>query len=600
MLCSPQARPAKLLWLGIVCLGFMGAGILISKSYKEWQDNPVATTITTHVIDDLEFPMVAVCPPKDSNTALYHDLAKLGNMSLSDKHREVLSKAVHKIFKASHSEYVKSTLATPSSGDMDLVYQGFQSLPKPLNNGKSFQVKIWNTNGTISTPFYGKEFVEEYYKEDRDISAVLDIPINIKDQVGSGSLILDLEIYTRKEESWEEQLELYTVPPDGYKASDLNYAYKFHWSQMNWAMAEDACQSEGGHLASVATVDVEKELLKIFGYDSWYWLGGRSMLGEYSWSDNSTWGFHNFYEIGQENSKKNACVIHEDGMWWDYDCENKANFVCQIEYRSVRKNKTVNLELKKEELNPFNIHVRHNYTAANQQMLDTWEKKNMTGFRLTWRIQNPTASKAVAPRYQSSLLIKAVQLAKQFRIQNMTREEVLDTLVLAKMPSIRDLERMGGNGQATDKYLDKVITSLLTSEQSKEPLTNIDKTTGFEVFHAIKYCPFQMFKLHRFVHGLLSNETPRTMVQSLVSIFHTGVLSQNTKSFTLAKELYLVVADMFKLQYGNVLIATGSTTQLQTVIDYDWPFFTNYTESVRTCLKESICDELQDIFEKLG
>ena len=69
----------------MVILGFLGAGLLISKSYKEWQESPVATSITTRPINDLDFPIVTICPPKGSNTALYNDLVKAGNGSLSEK-----------------------------------------------------------------------------------------------------------------------------------------------------------------------------------------------------------------------------------------------------------------------------------------------------------------------------------------------------------------------------------------------------------------------------------------------------------------------------------------------------------------------------------
>ena len=72
--------------------------------------------------------MVTVCPPRDSNTALYHDLAKYSNQSLSDDHRQSLKEAAYKIFmEASHKEYVKKILATPKSTDMDQVYQVFVS-----------------------------------------------------------------------------------------------------------------------------------------------------------------------------------------------------------------------------------------------------------------------------------------------------------------------------------------------------------------------------------------------------------------------------------------------------------------------------------------
>jgi hypothetical protein len=74
----------------IVCLGFCGAGFLINSSYSAWQESPVATSITTHPITDLDFPTVTVCPPKGSHTALNYDLMKANDTSLMMKHRENL------------------------------------------------------------------------------------------------------------------------------------------------------------------------------------------------------------------------------------------------------------------------------------------------------------------------------------------------------------------------------------------------------------------------------------------------------------------------------------------------------------------------------
>ena len=93
-----QTNSAKILWSIVVCLGFIGSGILIGKSYTEWQESPISTAIATHPIDDLDFPVVTVCPPKDSNTALYHDLVKAGNGSLSDHQQDELKKAAFDIF----------------------------------------------------------------------------------------------------------------------------------------------------------------------------------------------------------------------------------------------------------------------------------------------------------------------------------------------------------------------------------------------------------------------------------------------------------------------------------------------------------------------
>ena len=106
-----QTKAAKLLWCGIVCFGFTTAGILISKSYKDWQESPISTSITTQPIEDLDFPVVTICPPKDSNAALYYDLAKAGNRTLSDGFKDELRRAAYKIFmEHTHNTYAKKML----------------------------------------------------------------------------------------------------------------------------------------------------------------------------------------------------------------------------------------------------------------------------------------------------------------------------------------------------------------------------------------------------------------------------------------------------------------------------------------------------------
>ena len=114
---SFQTKSAKILWLLIVCFGFIGSGILIRKSYNEWQESPIATSISTYPLDDLDFPIVTICPPKDSNTALYHDLVKAGNRSLSDVKSRTLRRAAYEIFtEQAHKEYVIKMSATQHNG----------------------------------------------------------------------------------------------------------------------------------------------------------------------------------------------------------------------------------------------------------------------------------------------------------------------------------------------------------------------------------------------------------------------------------------------------------------------------------------------------
>ena len=175
---------------------------------------------------------------------------------------------------------------------------------------------------------------------------------------------------------------------------------------------------------------------------------------------------------------------------------------------------------------------------------------------------------------------------------------------MAKVKRLRGLE--GGCSknvveQAKPSYVEKVMSSLSIGIDSKEPAANMDITTGFEIYHAILYCPSPVTtKLYRFLNEVLSSQSLRTLIQSLVNIFHTGVLEKNTTTFTMAKQLYLTMANILDLQYGNVLMATGTRSQLQAAIDNDWPFFANYTVPVKTCLTDSKCDQLKDVLKKLG
>ena len=365
-----QTKSAKVLWVLAVCLGFIGAGILIGKSYKEWQEHPIATSITTHPIENLDFPNVTICPPKDSNTALYHDLVKAGNGSLSDSKRKTLKEAANEIFMGkAHKEYVKKMSATLHMGNMDQVLQGFHSLPTPCNDANGLKIKMWNLNGTITTPWFQKEYVEEFYQWDRDFLMVLELPDDIKDQVGRGSLIINLEVDTREEQDWVEEVSL--MPN-----------FTFHTTRKTWSEAEADCQRDGGNLASVTSEEVNQAVMNVAG-DNQVWLGGRRELREWTWSDLSTWGYSSWdsFSIGGD------CARFESGKWYDPPCSKEYQFICQKK-NNLKGQRKINLVYTIDKLEFSSFNVRYKYEAASQLLLDGWKNKRMTGFRLSWRIEN--------------------------------------------------------------------------------------------------------------------------------------------------------------------------------------------------------------------
>ena len=843
-----QTRSAKLLWFTVVCLGFIGAGTLIGKSYKEWQENPIATSITTHPIDDLDFPIVTICPPRDSNTALYHDLVKAGNGTLSDKDTKTLKEASYEIFmEQSHKEYLMSKmLPTSYMGNMDQVLEGFHSLPKPYKlNG--FEIKMWNLNGTITSPWYKGEFVEEYYREDRDFHMVLELPDEVKEKIGSGSLHIELEIDTREESGWIEQMGITAFP----------YTYTLHRTEKNWTEAEAVCQKEGGHLVSVTSGDLNEELRGMAVKDdvSYIWVGGRwNESEEWSWSDNSVW---EYTRLGKAWDEDNCIRMDTDeGSWDRRSCSSPYAFICQVEHMPLRGKKTLDFMYSKDQLTFSSFNLWYKYRAASQQLLDSWKNKRMTGFRLSWRIENENppliasisevgrsiqtprlgetffnsadassnlefkailtlpedfqhkvgneslvielnidmiqadefyaftnyklykrtkrtwpeadswckyeggklasihsewqqalAERAadgnwvwlggwkrnqwqwddnstwgftkwksgrpdvydhlqmtpggqwfdydskdeiyflcqgesvtltengswsleldkeqlkffpfyvlfksqakgqrllnsssdkeskmtgftlnwfledidgnqltenlpprqedwtrVTPKYKQPLLAEIIQLARHLREkQNMTSEQVLDKVMQGKMQNIDILQRSGMcfSDQIMEEHIDEAYLRLVSFGDEVDlegPATDEDIMTGLKIFQAIVYCPSMDIKVFKFVDKLLSNESSRTIIRTIVNLFHSGSIKDVAKIIKM-KEFYMVLASTLNLQYGNILLATSTKSQLQSVIDNDWPFFTNHTDLVKTCLLDSDCETIQNIVEKLG
>ena len=151
----------------------MGAFLLISKSYSDWQSSPISTSISTHPLDDLDFPVVAVCPPEGSNTALNYDLMRAKNHSFTKDDRDRIEEAVWKhLITDEHQSFAEEMVAATNPDNVEQLYKGFQSIPRPYNNG--YEVKVWNTSGTIKSSWYGEEYKEEHYKKDKDIHVILD------------------------------------------------------------------------------------------------------------------------------------------------------------------------------------------------------------------------------------------------------------------------------------------------------------------------------------------------------------------------------------------------------------------------------------------
>ena len=67
----------------IVICGFLMAGFFINTAFASWKTSPISTNIETYPIADAPFPIVTVCPPKGSHTALNYDLVRAENVKFN-------------------------------------------------------------------------------------------------------------------------------------------------------------------------------------------------------------------------------------------------------------------------------------------------------------------------------------------------------------------------------------------------------------------------------------------------------------------------------------------------------------------------------------
>ena len=159
-------RLARLLWILIVIGGFSGASFLIYKSFQDWSENPISTTIVTKPITEITFPKVTVCPPKNTYTDLNYDLQMSQNMTISsDTRKELLNYAVNLL-----NDHIYDTVMTEfrmldEENRYYNWYHGKTNIQLPYQPSSSYD-KVYRifttaTSGSVATEYFGQTFDAE-------------------------------------------------------------------------------------------------------------------------------------------------------------------------------------------------------------------------------------------------------------------------------------------------------------------------------------------------------------------------------------------------------------------------------------------------------
>ena len=155
---STEKKFSRLLWIVVVTVGFVGASLLIEKSFRGWSESPVDTSVEIVDMTDVKFPPVTVCPPVNTMTPLNYLLT--GNMSNFDEESrmklifyvdQILSEGARKSFISQKDHFEENTFRNWFLGKSRISVEYLNS-----DNQKVYKVVTAAEAGSITTPFFGE------------------------------------------------------------------------------------------------------------------------------------------------------------------------------------------------------------------------------------------------------------------------------------------------------------------------------------------------------------------------------------------------------------------------------------------------------------
>ena len=284
------SKTGKALWLAIVIAGFYTAGYLINSSYEEWESTPVATSISTHPIATLPLPIITICPPENSNTALNVDLVKAGNISLTDDDRRDLRNVSWQFFiNAPSQNFVDLAQRLTNKEAIPQLKAQTRSYPIPYENldrGSNQGFEIWSTEltGSYTSPGFGQK--RNCSTNVPNLHFTLYIPQKVVMKKGDRlNETFEVDITALNDDEFDIE----------YREGDKYIFHGKHHENKFWSEAENHCNEQNGHLVSIRT----NQEFKIFsdyqrrqnGNGKRVWLGGSDEKIEsvWEWSDGTPW-----------------------------------------------------------------------------------------------------------------------------------------------------------------------------------------------------------------------------------------------------------------------------------------------------------------------
>ena len=164
---SSTRKCVRLFWVLVVIGGFTGAGVMIYQSFNVWAESPVKTTIETVPIEEIKFPKVTVCPPKDTYTNLNYDLMTQIKTFDNRTQQELYDFAMDKLTQLLYDEMSANLSKLEDSSRYYNWYHGYAEIALPCpshahppypESDLYYRFHTYAKNGSISTKYFGESF----------------------------------------------------------------------------------------------------------------------------------------------------------------------------------------------------------------------------------------------------------------------------------------------------------------------------------------------------------------------------------------------------------------------------------------------------------
>ena len=217
----------------------------------------------------------------------------------------------------------------------------------------------------------------------------------------------------------------------------------------------------------------------------------------------------------------------------------------------------------------------------------------MTGFKLTWNIQNEHPSKK-APFEQNEDLMRMISLATTKRVLEMSRDEIIDEAVEKKADILKSegLDYTRCEDERDDTIFEHFADQVLISEQPNKTRTVIqeDIETGLVLYLIGMQCPKETMKIAQFVLQIAKEESLPTVILVLINTLQAEQLALSHKK-SLGR-IYKVLDDIFGFHLGKILLATSTPDQLSAFQNQEFSFFNSSDQHVHKCISGQSCDDV--------